>query len=173
MYEVDRHELNAGWELSGAYGIDRLVLLPKNPHWLFAYWEVTAKLENKFRRKHGANWDKALLVLRIHDMETGEHKEFTPNCHSDNIYLQVDDADRAYYVEMGRILPDGSFISMLISNIIRTPRNSISAVIDPSWRMLNFWRQQPHSFVGGSSSFEFQASLAATELFTQGTKEDQ
>lgn len=169
MQKADRHELNAGWKLPSAYGIDRLVLLPKNPHWLFAYWEVTAGLESKFRKQYGANWDTARLVLRIHDLETGRHREIALDGHADNNYLQVDDADRSYYVEMGRILADGSFISMLISNIIRTPRDSISAVIDPRWKMFSFW-QQPHSFVGGSSSFAFQTDLATAELFTLGTK---
>jgi len=171
MHTADRHELNAGWKLPSAYGIDRLVLLPKDPHWLFAYWEVTAELENKFRKQYSGDWDTAQLVLRIHDLETGKHREITLNGHADNNYLQVDDADRAYYVEMGRILPDGSFISMLRSNIIRTPRNSISAVIDPRWKMFAFW-QQPHSFIGGNSSFEFQTDLATAELFTLGAKEE-
>ncbi|MBS3900322.1 MAG: DUF4912 domain-containing protein [Dethiobacter sp.] len=172
MYKADRHELNAGWKLPGAYGLDRLVLLPKDPHWLFAYWEVTAELENKFRMKYGANWDSAQLVLRIHDLETGGYKEVALDCRSVNNYLQVDEPDRAYFVEMGRILPNGSFISMLTSNIVRTPRNSISAVIDPSWKMFAFWRRQPHSFVYGNSSFEFQADLTAAELFTPETKEE-
>ena len=172
MCKADRHELNAGWKLPDAYEIDRLVLLPKDPHWLFAYWEVTAKLENRFRMRYGADCDTARLVMRIHDLENGGQKEVTLDCHSDNNYLQVDHADHAYYVEMGRILPDGSFISMLTSNTIRTPRNSISAVIDPSWKMFAFWRQQPHFSVGGSSSFEFQTGLAATESFTPVTKEE-
>ncbi|MBS3886128.1 MAG: DUF4912 domain-containing protein [Dethiobacter sp.] len=172
MHKADRHELNAGWELPGAYGIDRLVLLPKDPHWLFAYWEVTAKLENRFRKQYGADWDTAQLILRIHDLETGRHREITLDGRADNNYLQVEEADHAYYVEMGRILPNGSFISMLISNIIRTPRNSISAVIDPSWKMFAFWQQQRHSFIGGSSSFEFQADLAGTELLILVAEEE-
>ncbi|MCW3489306.1 DUF4912 domain-containing protein [Dethiobacter alkaliphilus] len=153
MHAPDRHELNAGWTLPEAYGIDRLVLLPKNPHTLFVYWEITPGLNQKMQEQHGHSWGKGTLIIRLHDLDMRTNQDMEINHDADNWYISVDAADRTYYVELGRMLPDGRFISMLTSNTVRTPRDSISAVIDPRWRMFAFWQERYHRQIPNLSSF--------------------
>lgn len=176
MHVPDRHELNAGWTLPETYGVDRLVLLPKDPHSLFAYWEVTPALENKLREQYGDTLDMSRLVLRIHYLDFGGITDIDVNSYTNNWYLHVNDADSAYRVELGRLLPDGNFVSLLVSNTIQTPRDSISSVIDPRWKMFNFWQnryvRRPQQggyssleFLGIPSSAEFNESPTGGEIF--------
>ena len=155
MHAPDRHELNAGWTLPDAYGIDRLVLMPKNPRTLFAYWEITPGLQEKMREQYQTLWEQGTPTLRLHELDKGLYKNIDINYDVDNWYVTVDEANRTYYVEIGQILKDGRFITMLSSNTVRTPRDSISAVIDPRWRMFAFWQERYYRQLPGHlSSYE-------------------
>ncbi|MDW7651172.1 MAG: DUF4912 domain-containing protein [Bacillota bacterium] len=154
MHVPDRYELNAGWALPNAYGVDRLVLLPKDPGNLFAYWEITPELDAKMKAEY-QDWDQGRGVLRLHDLETGAVKEVELNGYADNWYIEADAADRTYRLEMGRILPSGRYVPLISSNTVRTPRDSISSVIDPRWRMFAFWQQRYYRrIISGLSSPE-------------------
>jgi hypothetical protein len=162
MQTPDRHELNAGWTIPGAYGIDRLVLLPRDPHWLFSYWEITPVLENSMRDRY-PQWERSRFVMRMHNLSRGTFRDLDITAETDNWYFKVEDADCAYRAEAGRILPDGSFVSLLLSNDVRTPRDSISSVIDPRWKMFPFWqhRYSRRMREGGMSSFAFQTHASS------------
>jgi hypothetical protein len=41
MHPLARESLNAGETLPPFYGEDTLVLLARDPYWLFSYWELT------------------------------------------------------------------------------------------------------------------------------------
>ena len=154
MHAPDRYELNAGWSLPDAYGVDRLVLLPTDPHRLFAYWEITPALEEEIKINH-ASWEMGQTVLRLYDVEDSTFKEIALDVPANNWYLEPEMADRPYRVEMGRILPGGHYVPIIASNIVRTPRNSISSVIDPRWQTFAFWQQRYYrQMLSGLSSSE-------------------
>ncbi|NLM52320.1 MAG: DUF4912 domain-containing protein [Firmicutes bacterium] len=163
---ADRHQLNAGWTLPAAYGIDRLVLLPRDPHKLFAYWEITSRLTENLRSQYGDLWDQGKNILQIIQVETNLKKEIEINAEADCWYIDGMEADRIYQAKIGRRLPDGRFICFVASNMVRTPRNSLSPVIDPRWRIFAFWQHYYyHRKPGGYSSAEFcpQKRKTATE----------
>ncbi len=153
MHIPDRHELNAGWTLPKAYGIDRLVLLPKDPHWLFAYWETTPGLIESLAAQHQA-WCAGRTVLRTFNLDFKSFKTIDLAADTDNWYVNVEMADCSYKAELGRLLPDNRFISMLSSNIVRTPRDSLSSIIDPRWKMFPFWQHRYYRMISGLSSYE-------------------
>jgi hypothetical protein len=154
MHAPDRYELNAGWSLPNAYGVNRLVLLPKDPHRLFAYWEITPGLEEEMKTRH-ASWEMGQTILRLYDVEDSTYKEITLDVPANNWYLEPEMADRPYRAELGRILPDRRYIPILSSNTVRTPRDSISSVIDPRWKMFAFWQQRYYrQMISGLSSSE-------------------
>lgn len=164
MHTPDRNELNGGWTIPEAYGVNRLVLLPRDPYWLFAYWEVTPGLDGHFRAICGDAWDRGRTVLRLTDLETGAIRDTELAVFTDNLYLNVDGADHTYRVELGRILPDGNFVAMVSSNTVRTPRDSVSSVIDPRWKLFAFWQQRHFRRLSGLSSFElFQQGYVPAE----------
>lgn len=155
MHAPDRYELNANWTIPATYGVDRLVLMPKDPHWLFSYWEITSSLNDTMRATYGDLWEQGRMVLRLFDLDSGNSHDIHIDIVTDTWYLPVDNADQLYRVELGRLLADGTFVSLLHSNTVRTPRDSISSVIDSHWKMFDFWQQHySRRMIGGLSSSE-------------------
>lgn len=129
-------------EIPRYYGEDRLVLLPRDPFCMYAYWEISLPT----REKVFGSWDEsdrneAVLSLRVfrHDRDKkGSVESFYDHRvgdDTDNWYINVNHADNFYHAELGWILPGGIFHSVLKSNIIRTPRDSISNIIDENWKL--------------------------------------
>lgn len=142
MHFTDRQELNAGMTLPGQYDTNRLVLLPRDPYWLFAYWEITqdklALLWDGY--SHGREPDH--LVLRVHSLDKGSYQDMEVTGTAGSWHIPVLWADCTYRAELGGLLPGNAFLALVASNTVRTPRDSISAVIDPHWKMFPFWRQR-------------------------------
>src|ERR1700684_2130698 len=60
--------------LPESYGDNRIVILPRDPLWFFAYWELTQDRADSASRDFGADiWDKAMLILRTFDVTGSEH----------------------------------------------------------------------------------------------------
>lgn len=163
MHAPDRHELNAGWALPNGYGVDRLVLLPRDPHKLLAYWEITSELEQKYAQQYSERWTKGHKMLKLTNINTQDVQDFVIDDLADNWYLEVNDADQSYCVQLGRMLEDGTFVVMLTSNTVSTPRDSLSSVIDPRWRMFAFWQQRYYRRMSGYSSYELITARPTTE----------
>lgn len=146
MHELYRDNLNAGYQLPFFYGKDRLVLLLRDPYWLYAYWELTGETLNYYRQKfHNYGWDGSIPMLRVYRFPAGlqalEQPEITFDIEldprSDNWHINVGMPNRTYYVELGKKLPGGEFIPIMRSNIISTPRDSASDIIDENWRLFD------------------------------------
>ena len=56
---------------------------------------------------------------------------------ANNWYINVWAADRAYCVDLGLRYPDGTFVTLVRSNIVTTPRDSISPVVDEEWMVVD------------------------------------
>ncbi|HAA37650.1 MAG TPA: hypothetical protein DCE00_02120 [Firmicutes bacterium] len=164
MHTPDRHELNAGWTLPHCYGVDRLVLLPRDPHKLVAYWEITPALEESFAQQFPEQWFRGHSLIKLKNIMTGTVQDFAVNHQANNWYLEVNDADQSYYAQLGRRLDDGTFVVMLTSNTVSTPRSSLSSVIDPRWRLFAFWQRRFYRRLSGYSSYELFSSLDADPL---------
>ncbi len=170
MHSLSRESLNAQETLPSFYGEDTLVLLARDPYWLFAYWELTP--EKMFTSCQAAGkevLDEDCQTLRIKKFgQQGKVISFfdisLPE-KSISHYIKVEEADRTYQVELGYLYPEGLFISLLTSNDCHTPPDSISTVIDPHWGYLNFWRQ--HLFCRSLKS-----NLSSSELIRRGKRKE-
>ena len=155
-------------DLPRFYGEDKIVLLIKDPWWLFAYWEITAG-----RRKEVLETirNQRLLpektVLRVYDVTdpplSHGHSFFDIelNVFAVNWYIDVGTPDRQWLVELGIRTRDGRFFALVKSNAVRTPRFGVSDILDEEWMMPDdlFWK-----IFGG---FEGQkSSLAIGEFAT-------
>lgn len=128
-------------ELPQSYGIDRLVLLVKDPYWVYAYWEVTATKMEEFASSYGDIWNNSKSVMRVYDITgvvfngNNAHGFFDIpiNDFADNWHIEVGNANRTYCADLGRLLPNGNFIAMLRSNSVTTPRDSLSDNMDEEW----------------------------------------
>lgn len=129
-------------ELPNAYGIDRLVLLVRDPHWLYAYWEISATKQEEFNSNFGLEaWNASRPVLRVYEV-AGDHfngsnatsyTDIGLGEQDDNWHINVGKANSNYCVDLGRIFPDGRFITLLRSNMVTTPREALSDILDEEW----------------------------------------
>jgi hypothetical protein len=91
-------------ELPDNYGDNRIVLLPRDPAWLFAYWNLTYEYKEAARAAGGR-----VLALRVYDVTeldfdgTNANAAFEHECAewARSWYLPVPAPDRDYIVEIG------------------------------------------------------------------------
>ncbi len=134
--------LNRGESLPQCYGEDRLVILPRDPYNIFAYWEISLPAREALEKRVGVEqWPEVTFTLRVYKHAWAEEKtvenyfDLEVDRESNNWYIPVPDADRFYHVELGWKLPESSFQSILRSNLIRTPRDGLSDLIDENWQL--------------------------------------
>jgi hypothetical protein len=117
-------------ELPRAYDCDRIVLLPRDPWWVFAYWEIIPTTRLQALRALGAEGEGAREVLRVYDVTfitfTGDNAwqsfdvELSPG--ADRWYLNVGRPAASFCVEIGLATPGGRFLPLARSNVVTTPR---------------------------------------------------
>ncbi|OPY57311.1 MAG: hypothetical protein A4E55_01707 [Pelotomaculum sp. PtaU1.Bin035] len=152
-------------ELPHHYGVDRMILLARDPHWLFAYWEITATKQDEFTKRYGpAAWSTTYPVLRVYDITgvdfNGKNALGYIDIHvsenAENWYVHVGEPDRSFCVDLGRMFPDGQFITLLRSNTVTTPRSSLSDCLDEEWMWIEgLYRSMGRIQYGASSSMIF------------------
>ncbi|MDD4237316.1 MAG: DUF4912 domain-containing protein [Desulfotomaculaceae bacterium] len=148
-------------QLPHSYGVDRLTLMARDPHWLYAYWEITATKQDEFVRNYGPEaWSSTHPVLRVYDV-TGvdfngsNAKGFLDITLSDDIEswnIEVREPDRSFCVDLGRMFQDGRFITLLRSNVANTPRASLSDRPDEEWMWIEGLYRTLGKFQYGVSS---------------------
>lgn len=167
-------------ELPRSYGKDRLVILVRDPRWLFAYWELTASTWERARASVSASeWDQGRTTLRLFpanvlpalnaggpgdtsaaDARAATSPEPQPIWQAevgiaDNWYIELPTHVMSFtslHAELGRSLPSGRFVPLVQSNIAFLPPRDISPLQDSQWLTIEeVWQR----FVGlppGTSS---------------------
>jgi hypothetical protein len=147
----------------------------RDPHWLYAYWELNAEALNGARSAMGeAVFFQSQRVLRVYDItdvdfDGGNANSFF-DIHVGEVlcwYVHVPQADRAYCSDIGFLTPDGRFFTVVRSNVIRTPRNTVSEVIDENWMAVEglTYFDKMFELSGG-----FHVGLSSGELAIPGEK---
>lgn len=126
------------------YGDNKIVLLVRDPWWVFSYWEIRRDREEEILKKiesSGDNPEKS--VLRVYDVT--DIKFNGNNAHSffdidikglaNNWYINIGTPDKAWVVDIGILTKKGSFYMLARSNTVRTPRFGMSDTLDAEWMM--------------------------------------
>ena len=120
--------------LPESYGTKKLFLVARDPHILFAYWDLSPVQYQKAAR--AANDGKVFLevyvpgegrVQQIHVWDS--HK---------NWYLQVNRPDTTFLAQLGYYRPDGTFEVLARSSEVRTPRDTLSPNTDARFVTIPF-----------------------------------
>ncbi len=140
MVEGIRDHPGSETALPERYGDDYLVLMTRDPYCLFAYWEISLSTLKRLPPDGGeiTGFPFEMRVFKHYPRQEGEIESFfdlqlTPG--SVSWYITVTEPGCSYHAELGRLLPDGSFMTLLHSNIVQTPRDSVSNVIDENWHL--------------------------------------
>ena len=113
--------------------------MPRDPNWMFVYWEITPNSKNRIAREHGQDiFKKGHQVLRVYNlahMNGSEQKYFDIPIMFDanSWYVHVQDGGGSYCCELGLALPDGDFIGIVKTNAVTLPPGRVSDVMDEKW----------------------------------------
>ncbi len=165
------------------YGTTRIVLLPRDPRWLYSYWEVTEISMKEIISKFGADvLSKALPTIRRHlvlnksgKAQSSHFVDVTVALEARSWYLQVEEEGTSWFVELGLKLENGEFIVIARSNYVTLPRARMSSLTDERWASLKshmeeILTQSGGGKVGGTGSLELSKKLAERwELLIQSS----
>jgi hypothetical protein len=111
-------------ELPDAYGTGRLFLTARDPHWLYAYWDLSWQ---QMADSRGQASDGRLL-LRVFEKNHGDPIQVLTLGHdSRNWYVPVNKAATSYHAELGYWRHDGQFHVVSHSREATTPPDAVSA----------------------------------------------
>ena len=128
--------IDRGLPLPENYGLDRLVALVRDPRWIYSYWELQGSIMPSVREKRGQSFiDSCAWVLRLHRIHENIAVDFEIDPSSGCWYLNVG-GPGTYQLELGLLSPDGEWISLLASYVVKTPRTSPSDLIDEEWGVM-------------------------------------
>jgi hypothetical protein len=110
----------------------------RDPFWIYAYWEVNQKKVEEIRSALSSKFDQSRLILRVYDAHNWNFFDIRISERIGNWYINVGRPNASFCVDIGFLAPDGTFIVAARSNIVTTPREKMSEVIDEEW-MIPDW----------------------------------
>jgi len=110
--------------LPEAYGTGRLYVTPRDPHWLYAHWDITP--QQQFR--HNARSVDRHLILRIHEGEIGERPAAEIHVHpeSRHWFAHVESTGTVYVTELGYYQTGRRWKNLATAAPTKTPADHIS-----------------------------------------------
>jgi hypothetical protein len=100
-------------DLPSGYGESRIVLMPRDPQWAYAYWDIPNEHKEDLRRQGGTR-----LALRFYDVTDIDINSQAPHSlqqyECDEMarewYLPIPVSDRDYVAEIGYLCNDGRWL---------------------------------------------------------------
>ena len=128
-------------DLPYQYDQDKIILQVRDPWWVHAYWEIRQATLERLKGELGDGFYRAKRMLRVYDVSqiifngSNAHRFFDIqiNEEANNWYIETAGAGRSWCVDLGLLLPDGRFITVIRSNTITTPIEGPSWITDEEW----------------------------------------
>ncbi len=153
-FEVGEEEVPApieGPQLSQRYNETRAVLMVRDPHWAYAYWDVEDAQAARARKDAGFEQ----LVLRVQDLQPASSFDIPIQWSDFSWYIYLPNQDADYLLELG-YLASGKFRLLARSNTVHTPRESITGDPPDEAESL-FLGISPEVFAASSSAMSSEA----------------
>lgn len=109
-------------ELPESYGRSRIVLLPRDPQWAYAYWDISAEDKASLRQQGGLQLTLRLIdVTEVDHPNTGSIQEYPCTEVAREWYLPIPVSDRSYAVEIGYRTGNDDWLQLARSAAIMVP----------------------------------------------------
>jgi hypothetical protein len=126
------------------YGDTKIVLMPRDPVWIYVYWEISKNIADSVAREYGENFDLRALAVRVYDVtdidfdgkNANRYFDVSVNHNASSWYINVGEFNRAWCADIGYILKNGQFIAVSRSNAAVMPKHGVSEVTDEQWALL-------------------------------------
>jgi len=133
--------------LPTSYGSDRVVLLARDPHCLYAYWDLSEARVRTVRAEGGA--EQLRMVLRTYDVTQIAFDAATPTRFQDfpitgearSLYAYLGRPASCFVAEVGYLRPDGAFFPLARSQPIWTPRTEQPGSAPGRWMTVG-WNER-------------------------------
>ncbi len=129
------------------YNETKIVLLVRDPHWLFAYWDIADKKMEELQ--DNVNIEDSIWILRVHKIDEKKYFDISLVPDATNWYINVPEGGKEYQVEIGIKDEKGNFISIATSNSVATPPDTISDIIDEEWMIVEKTFNKIYQLAGG------------------------
>ncbi|MDR2772997.1 MAG: DUF4912 domain-containing protein [Elusimicrobiota bacterium] len=154
-------KINDFVSLPTSYNDTKIKLLPKDPLWMFTYWEISQETKSHFTSKYANNISS--LALRVYDVagisfdgsNFSRYFDIWISESSDHWYINIGEYNKVWCVEVGYLLRDGGFATVARSNCVRLPKYGISNVVDDednSWASIHVTDKAIFEQVGNTST---------------------
>ena len=128
-------------DLPGGYGESRIVLMPRDPQWAYAYWDIPNEHKEELRRQGGQQ-----LALRLYDVSDINLEYQSPHNVQEYLcdelarewYMPIPVSDRDYVVDIGYRCGDGRWLVLARSAPVRVPPVYPSDWIEDVFITVNF-----------------------------------
>lgn len=128
-------------DLPSGYGESRIVLLPRDPQWAYAYWDVPNEHKEDARRQGGLQ-----LALRLYDVTDINLEHQSPHSLQEypcdelarEWYLPVPVSDRDYAIDIGYRCADGRWLVLARSLPVHIPPVYPSDWIEDNFITINW-----------------------------------
>jgi len=128
-------------ELPYQYDQDKIILQVRDPRWIHAYWEIRNQTIDGLKSSLRDDFYRSRRVLRVYDItninfngnNANSFFDIQINEFANSWYIDTNGPGRSWCVDLGLMLPDGRFITILRSNVVQTPLDGPSWVTDEEW----------------------------------------
>ena len=139
-------DVHAEADIPSGYGKTESYLLPKDPAWLFLFWEITQSTLDCIKSQYSEDVLKnSRTVIRLHDVTNVEffdgnnsvsHYDMPVIFEARSWYINAPQAGRTYLADLGYLTADGKFILVSRSNSTLLPPGKVSDVVDDKWMVV-------------------------------------
>jgi len=141
-----QQKASAQEELPAKYGQDKIALMARDPLWLYTWWEVKDSTVSGLETKYKDSFWRAKKVLRVYDVTDihfngkNAHRFFDIETGTfiGSWFIEISPAGRSWCVDVGLLFPDGMFLTILRSNVVTTPSDRPSDVLDEEWMIPDY-----------------------------------
>src|SRR3989344_8456960 len=140
-----------GSPIPDGYGETCAVLMPRDPEWMFIYWEISESTARELKARHGNDVFTACAPI-LRQMRNGHHySDVAVSLDARNWYLKAEGEGFTWHVELGLKRPNGEFILIVRSNNVTLPRGRVSSKNDERWARLHASTEELLALSGGGT----------------------
>lgn len=126
----------SGGELPESYGTKKLFLTARDPHWLYAHWDLTREQQHKYNSES----TDGHLVLRVYVNRIEGHpiSEIHVHPESRHWFAHVELAGNSYAAELGYYSSIGKWIRVAASSSTCTPPDAVAVESETEFATIPF-----------------------------------